>query len=782
MTHYGKFGSKMGSWTMTSLPPVGAYEYIYRNEAILVKVDQFGLRSCQINPPVGISLVKRENREISSPIKVYFTVGEKVYHNFDVYKAKEIKIDFQPEKATYLLNFGELSVRTELMVTETDERFIMRVSFINNTKAPISVRVLPCAYPYVNELSMAAWDKPEWYTRSLFVVGDTPTFYTTRYSVAGKKEERRVFTMVTSLPISSFELSAERLIAATNNFDKIPSSFSGQTENDLYAFEQCYGGIADITVDEGGRYAFNLIFAASVTQEGTQNCIEKSKTFLTDNAFSEEEKRVQKKFENLFTVRTVKTKDEEFNKFVNGFLPLELNWVCALDRGWPTGMRGVRDAANDFEGYLPYDGKLCSDIIRNIFSKQRSDGWYPRQVPFGGDKFDLRQFVDSACFFTEYVYDYLAYTGDYDILKDEFPYYDNEKKESGLMHLTRGMEYLMQAENVGEHGLVKIRGGDWLDCLNAAGQKGRGETVMVSCQLVMCLRYLAEVLSAFGQENEKYLAFADELANQVNRVAYNEKGFYNGVFTDQGEWIFSAQDPDGECRVYAPTNSYAIISGIAGERESSVVKNLESLRTRVGYKLFSEPFGLKNIQGIGKMGTGDFQPYFAENAGVYNHGSQYFYIRALAKAGEKEKLYDVLNFAMPFNEENHAEAEICSAPYAITNCYQLIPGFYGRAGMSFLTGSVAMLERAVYNWMFGIRFTLKDVEIKPCIPRQYEDAEVTLPIGNTTAKICYVGYGTKVVSATVDGKAFAPDDNGSLLLDKATFEKSGEVCLKIVVG
>ena len=111
----------------------------------------------------------------------------------------------------------------------------------------------------------------------------------------------------------------------------------------------------------------------------------------------------------------------DYDKY--GFLPLELDWVSALDRGWPTGMRGVRDASNDFQGFLAYDKALCRSVVANIFSKQRSDGWYPRQVPFGdSDKFDLRHFVDSACFFTEFVYDYLAFTDDYSILDEHFPY------------------------------------------------------------------------------------------------------------------------------------------------------------------------------------------------------------------------------------------------------------------------------------------------------------------------------------------------------------------------
>ena len=334
--------------------------------------------------------------------------------------------------------------------------------------------------------------------------------------------------------------------------------------------------ISSLKIVGNSSYSFTNVFATAVTEEGVAESVEESKTYFSQEKLIEEEKALSEKYEKLFAVRTVNTPDKTFNRFINGFLPLELDWVSALDRGWPTGMRGVRDASNDFQGFLAYDIEQCRGIIENIFSKQRSDGWYPRQVPFGAsDKFDLRQFVDSACFFTEFVYDYLAYSHDYSILEKEYGYYDSELVESGLTHLVKGMEYLLSPENTGEHGLTKSRGGDWLDCLNSAGLKGRGETVMVSCQLVMCLKYLAEILEKLGKTGgEEYLAYAEKLKATINKVSYNKEGFYNGVFTDGGNWIFSDNDPDGEKRVYAPTNSYAIISGVAEGKEQEIIKHI----------------------------------------------------------------------------------------------------------------------------------------------------------------------------------------------------------------
>ena len=779
MSSYGHFTGKPGCYTITRLPRVGSYEYIFKNDELLVKVDQHGVIMAQINPPVGEALIKRENRERTSPVKVYFDAGEGVYNTFDGYRADEVKIEFSPERAVYTMRFGAIESKCEVFIASSAQRFVIKTTLTNKTDSLRTVRIMPTVFPYVNALLMAPWDKPEWYTRTEYAEGEYDLFKTTRFSVSGKREERRYFTCLTDLGISSFELSAERLVGATNAFSYIPESFSGKTEKTIYAFEQCFAGVKSVELGAGESVSHSLILACTADEEKVGDSLRASEALFFEENVERELARVSAKYEGIFEKRRIKTGDDSFDSFVNGFLPLELDWVSALDRGWPTGMRGVRDAANDFQGFLAYDKALCRSVIANIFSKQRSDGWYPRQVPFGdSDKFDMRAFVDSACFFSEYVYDYLAFTDDYTVLTETYPYHDTDTCESGLAHLVRGIEYLMAEENIGEHGLVKIRGGDWLDSLGGAGLRGRGETVMVSCQLVMCINYLIEIYKTLGIEcDEKYAEFRDAMKAAINAHSWcAEGGFYRGVFSDDGKWIFSEADPDGEKRVYVPTNAYAIISGVADGKESEILSNVKELRTENGYKLFTTPFGVKKMDGIGKMGTGDFQAYFAENGSVYNHGSQCFLLRALAEMGESETFSEVLNFALPHDEISHDPDATCSAPYAITNCYHLVPSFYGRSGFSFLTGSVAMIERAVYSWMYGVRFTLGEVRISPCLPERYKNSAVTLGYGGTTLDIDYVGSGS-IKSATVDGVPVAIE-GGALVIAKDQLKN--KECVKIV--
>lgn len=779
--NYGKFSKKTGGYRIEKLPEAGNYEYIYKNDEILVKVDQYGIITAQINPPVGEAVFKREEREVGSPVKVYFSDGESVFNNFDVLRADKLTIDFLPEKATYRLTFGKTEVVTELFVTEKNKRFIMNVTVKNLGKQVKKYSILKCAFPYLNELLMAPWDKPEWYTRTEYLK-DKNAFLTTKYSVAGKKEERRYLTIVSNDETNNRELSLERLTTLTKNFSVIPDKIGEVTEDTLYAFKQCVSTLKTVNLKGGESYSFTQVFAVTDDEKKIAENIKSSVKYFDSTVQKAEEEKLSEKHAELFSVRTVKTGDPDFDSFVNGFLPLEMYWVSSLDRGWPTGMRGVRDAANDFEGMLCYDKQMCKGVIENIFSKQRSDGWYPRQVPFGtGTKFDLREFVDSACFFTEYVYDYLAYTGDYSVLENKYGYYDCETQESGLTHLKKGMDYLLSDDALGVHGLVKMRGGDWLDCLSGAGKKGRGESVMVSCQLVMCLKYLVEILNKVGRVNEveKYEKAGYRLKKAINKAAFNGR-FYNAVYTDNDTWLFSEKDEDGEERVYVPTNAYAVISGVASGKENEIFNEIAKLKTSDGYKLFSKPLGGKFIDGIGKMGTGDFQPYFAENGSVYNHGSQCFLIRALAKAGRYEEISDVLGYALPLYANKHSPEKTCSAPYAITNCYHLVPSFYGRSGFSFLTGSVAMIERAVYSWVFGLNFTLNNIVITPCVPKEYANAEITTPFNGHNLTIKYVGYGAQIEIAEIGGKAFDVSDEGrSVLIDKALITDDLTIIIKL---
>ena len=78
-------------------------------------------------------------------------------------------ITFLPEKSTYSLTFGKTEVETEVFVTDKGKRFIMNVTIENFDDKDKEYKILKCCFPYLNELLMAPWDKPEWYTRTEYL-------------------------------------------------------------------------------------------------------------------------------------------------------------------------------------------------------------------------------------------------------------------------------------------------------------------------------------------------------------------------------------------------------------------------------------------------------------------------------------------------------------------------------------------------------------------------------------------------------------------------------------
>ena len=156
-----------------------------------------------------------------------------------------------------------------------------------------------------------------------------------------------------------------------------------------------------------------------------------------------------------------------------------------------------------------------------------------------------------------------------------------------------------------------------------------------------------------------------------------------------------------------------------------------NLKCDKGYRLFWPYLGDKPIKKVGRIASGDAPPCFGENGNVYNHGSQGFLARALSVANEGDKLFDTLKWIMPYDTSKHPTKIAFTPPYAIVNCWQQLPEFNHRGLMRFLTGSVAMAMRGVYEWMLGIAPTLDGVEISPCLPEGMEDVKVKFTFMDT---------------------------------------------------
>lgn len=748
----GHFLEEEAGFEINTLNLPAPWEYIYENQDILVKMDERGPVYAQEKPPQGITILKRENGQKFSNWGVWIKKKEsrEVFTNFfrplpdgtdPKREPEQYYARFYPYKAEYLVRHQGLAVKTEFVIPKEGTEIVMRLSVHNEQKEKTQIKLFPFFVPYLNKMQLAPWDKYEWYLKSGVGTDETCLFWSQLLSPVSDGSERRCAILRTdSEALKATEISLEKFVGAgwldcpeavmdgNLRMQGMPQQKFGtyEKENAIYAYPPVYASEYEWTLDAGERKTLTQVISVFENQQtgwlAPAQKVNAQKKYFHSFAFEKIQEEQQEYYARLFHINRVKTGDYLQDNYFNSWLPLQLKWVASLDRGWPSGMRGTRDSAQDYTALLYLEPEKTLPILRMIFSCQRRDGWLPRQYSAAGRKgqHDLRGHVDAGAFVIEFLYQYLAHTGDIELLSQKERWLDSEETSTILDHATQIMSYYMGTDHIGEHGLCKVGEGDWLDSVNRAGVKGRGESVMVSEQFIMCATYMSEILDIAGCDacqKAEYEKAAQQMRRNLYQYALNEKGFFSGTFSDYGYWIFSEKDPDGEERPYGPANWYAIISGIVeGNDAERVLSICDRLRSKQGYRLYWPPLGAKPMEGVGRAATGDAPAGFAENGNVYNHGSQGFLARALAALGKGDALWEVLDWMLPVNQQKHSCLDTLTAPYAIVNCWQELPIFNGRGLFSFLTGSVAMAERCVYEWIFGIQPTLNGLVIDPCIP------------------------------------------------------------------
>jgi hypothetical protein len=766
MDQIASFDTKeAASFTIKTLNLPSSWEFIYQNRKMLLKVDQFGPIYAQLNPPSDIMLFRREAFQKNSSwlfwLKSDSFDGEIITNFFrpligktdPAAEPEKYSLTYNPVSALYTIEYKGLRCRTEFFLPINEPAICCRVSLTNLRSEKMELSVIPALRPYVNPAMLAPWDRPEWYLRSGFCHDDEIGFWTQLMNMNSQAEQRRTVALWSkSQGAIAAEIHYERFVGQ-GGFENPDSVIKGplcipisdgrswgvyENKNTVIGYPPVYSLQYNIVLAPNQTETLHQVLCVLPNEsEGNLTSVQtarRNQVFLDEKVYCQEKERSKEYFDHLFSLRKIDTPDSMLNRYGNEWLPLQLDWVCSLDRGWPSGMRGSRDSAQDFCAMAWLDSDWSRKIIEMLLSCQRTDGWFPRQYSAMGrkGKHDLREYVDAGCFVLELVYEYLGVTGDYDLLTTRQPWLDSDQEESLLHHILQAMEYYIRKENIGPHGLCKIREGDWMDSVNRAGVKGLGESVTVTNQAIMALTWMVELLEkliVLGRpvppdvENtiHRYEEEKNSFTRHLRSSAWNSEGYYSSLCNDDGLWIFSEKDPDGQRRVYGPANWFSIISGVAvPDQVESILKEMAILKCDSGYRLFGPPMGEIPIKNVGRIATGDQAVGMWENGNVYNHGSHGFLGRALSVAGQGDLLYEVIQYLLPYDQSIHPVSKTKTAPYAVVNCWQNVPGYEHHGGLTSLTGSIAYGLRMAYNWMLGIRVTLDGLIIDPCIPSSFK--------------------------------------------------------------
>lgn len=404
------------------------------------------------------------------------------------------------------------------------------------------------------------------------------------------------------------------------------------------------------------------------------------------------------------------------------------------------GAFGFRDQLQDCLAMLYIDRNAVRRHILNCAGRQFESGdvmhWW--HEPYFGVRTEI---MDDRLFLPYVVAEYIAFTGECEILAERMPFLKNVVLPAGKESVCDNMIPLPGKESLLEHckravlsvcreidgdGLVFMHGGDWNDGMNYVGKKGRGKSVWLTM-------FLYEVINKFLRyftlpEEKKYL-FEKLIELKSGADSQFNGSYFSRAVTDDGVVLGALESP--ECKIDLLTQAYSVISGITSyEKGKSALSSAETLladKDAKLIKLLDPPFS--SAEGVGYIGN--YPAGIRENGGQYTHAAIWFVI-ALYKLGEKEKAYDYLQLLNPAEhcllpgdaEKYGAEPYVMSADvYSGKNA--------GKAGWSWYTGSASWMYVTVVRYMFGITVKNDVITFSPNLPEKITDAVVKIKIGNS---------------------------------------------------
>lgn len=440
-------------------------------------------------------------------------------------------------------------------------------------------------------------------------------------------------------------------------------------------------------------------------------------------------------FERLDHLK-VDTPSPEFNTMINTWNAyncfMTFIWsraasfiYCGLRNGY-----GYRDTVQDIQGIIHLAPEMAAEKIRFMLSAQVDNGGglplvkfthnpghedTPDDISYVQETGHPAYRADDALWLFPTVYKYIAETGNLDFLDEIIPF-ANKDEGSVYEHLKRAIQFSL--DHLGSHGMPAGLYADWNDCLRLGAN---GESAFVALQFYYALTILRK-FSEYKQDADytKYLnEKQEEMGRKIQALCWDQDRFIRG-YTEAGEKIGQAADP--EANLWLNPQSWAVISGLADEKQAdTVLANVyERLNTEYGALLMDPPYHAHAFDGafavIYNQGT-------KENAGIFSQ-SQGWLILAEALRGHGERAFTYFMENAPAAQNDRAEIRHLE-PY----CYgQFTEGTSskhpGRSHVHWLTGTASTVMVGCVEGILGLRPDLEGILLSPSIPKNWKHFEI----------------------------------------------------------
>lgn len=464
---------------------------------------------------------------------------------------------------------------------------------------------------------------------------------------------------------------------------------------------------------------------------------------------------------------SIQTPDDGLNHLFNGFLKHQTSMGSRWAR---VRHNGFRDTNCDCECLGIVNPSLAWERAKRILSYQYSSGFAPRTF-LDGVITDRGGYMDNTVWITFNIYHLLKEIGDLAILDEAVPFNDGTRAPV-YEHLRRSVDFLWNAR--GELGLVKIGGGDWNDCLNQVGLKGRGMSVWLSIAWYLANKQFGEIARMRGDHAEAGQAQqrGEQMRAIVNDVAWDGE-HYLVAYTDELKKLGSMENDEGKMHIMPQI--WAVMAGIGLDgKEIRAMDAVERhMMTDLGVRMAWPPYSYSRSD-IGD--TTRKLPGVHENGGVYLHAYTWK-MAADCILKRNAKVQENLEKMLP---DNHKWVEKHCEPYILCNSY--FPeetGYrYARAGQTWRTGTGAWFLKDIAFYVLGLQPEMQGLRINPCLPPAWKKCSAEKVFRGALYRINYdnqaTGDGAEVRSIRVNG---VPRASGVL-----PWEAGGRFEVEVTIG
>lgn len=393
---------------------------------------------------------------------------------------------------------------------------------------------------------------------------------------------------------------------------------------------------------------------------------------------------------------------------------------------------GFRDNLQNDMALALCDYRLVKENLRRAVASQNRDG----SVPHGFRPWNLRQYSDKPAWLLHCVPWVIKESGDFGFLDEKLPYRDGGGEEPLWDHLLRAMRHL--AEDTGRHGICDQHFADWNDGLEPSEKTGDRESVMVTQQLCLGMREVAELARRRGEDS--VLAECDDghahFAKLLNDIAWDGE-WYARTLCAGGYTLGSGANPEG--KIFMNTQSWAVLSGTAaGDRAMRCMEAVDRLiENDYGFAI-SEPAFTEFDERVGRFSAS--RPYYAENGGCYNHAAGFKLVAdcLLGRAEQAWRTFLKVAPGSPWNPISNS----CAEPFSFTNCYSRTPDWPGLSMYPWRTGTAGWFTMGLVEWILGARRHYDGLLIDPCLPSAIPHAKISRTFRGTQYHIEITNAGT----------------------------------------